>query len=182
MKEVLAEVLANAMEGKTAICEEHNGMVDAPPTILGCLPDGDTFAMPDLNDGHPTDNLPLMLEALAMALLENGKPVRWEWLAYIVEGFAKPAGEVNADDHKRGDLEQEFRENPASSVREGIIVTVHGWKEGESLAGTAFYRYNDRGLPEFDEPEFSELPSGNIADIFSAFRKACHIWESRQNN
>jgi hypothetical protein len=182
--EILSAVVARAMEAKYGICEENNGMTDAPPTLVGELPSGDGFIMPDLMEGHPTDTLPLMLAGLAEGMVENFQSVRWKWLAYIVEGYAKPAGSVTEEElanHDRGKYEEEYKTNPATDVREGIIVSVFPW-DGTPIGATVFYRYDDRGLPVYDEPETMEAElHGNIADIFRAFTKACHAYQNAQN-
>ena len=73
-QEILSAVVARAMEAKYELCVENKGIVDAPPLLIGELPNGDGFLMPDLLEGHPTDSLPLMLGALGegMATLPYG--------------------------------------------------------------------------------------------------------------
>lgn len=176
-QEVLSAVIARAMEAKYELCVDNNGMTDAPPLMLGELPSGDGFLMPDLLEGHPTDNLPMMLMALAEGMESNYKSVRWKWLAYVVEGYAKPATEV-PEEWSRGDYETEYKENPNTDVREGIIVSVFSY-DGTSTGATVFYRYDDHGLPVYDEPMLGEPVNleGVVADIFRAFTQSCWQYE-----
>lgn len=180
--ELLSSIIAQAMEGKYELCVENKGMVDAPPTLLGELPDGAGFIMPDVLEGHPTDNLPMMLTALAEGLLERVGSVRWKWLAYIVEGYAKPNLTALPENWERGQMEEEYKTNPATDIREGLIVTLFPWS-GDALNATVFFTYDDNGLPVYEEPMTTqEQVGGLIADIFQSFTKACHIHETAQSN
>jgi hypothetical protein len=184
-QELLASVVARAMEVKYEMCVDNNGMCDAPPVLLGELPTGEGFIAPDYNDGHPTDTLPMMLAGLAEAMMGNFESVRWKWLAYVVEGYAKPSENITKEElenHDRGKYEEEYKTNPTSDVREGLIVSLYPW-EGTPIGTTVFYRYDDKGLPVYDEPEFMEGEiNGNIADIFKAFTMACKALANAKNN
>ena len=182
-QELLADVVARAMVVKYEMCVDNNGMCDSPPVLLGELPTGEGFIAPDYNDGHPTETLPLMLSVLAEMMHDKFSSVRWNWLAYVVEGYASPSqnGEAPEGWH-RGMLEEEYKTNPTSDVREGLIVSMYSW-EGESIGATVFYRYDDNGLPVYDEPNLSEQRmEGTIADIFTAFTQMCHAFDSAPNN
>jgi hypothetical protein len=183
--ELLASVIARAMEVKYEMCVDNNGMCDTPPVLLGELPTGEGFIAPDYNDGHPTDTLPLMLSALAETMMAQFSSVQWKWLAYVVEGYAKPTHEgVESlpEDWSRGMYEEEYKTNPTSDVREGLIVGLYPW-EGQAIGTTVFYRYNDKGLPVYDEPEMLEGEmEGTVADIFKAFTMACKTITNAKNN
>ena len=180
---ILADVVARAMVVKYGMCVDNNGMCDSPPVLLGELPTGEGFIAPDYNEGHPTETLPMMLSVLAEMMNDKFSSVRWNWLAYVVEGYGSPSlgGEMPEGWH-RGMLEEEYKMNPTSDVREGLIVSMYSW-EGESIGATVFYRYDDNGLPVYDEPNLSEQRmEGTIAEIFTAFTEACHAFDSAPNN
>ena len=180
-QEILAQVVARAMEVKYEMCVDNNGMCDTPPVLIGELPTGEGFIAPDYNDGHPTDTLPLMLSALAEAMVDKFSSVRWNWLAYVVEGYASPSqnGELPEGWH-RGMLEEEYKTNPLSDVREGLIVSIYSW-DGDTNCVSVFYRYDDNGLHIFDEADEQGETGGTIADIFKAFTMACHAYDSAPN-
>ncbi len=180
---ILAQVVARAMEVKYQLCVDNNGMCDTPPVLIGELPTGEGFIAPDYNDGHPTDTLPLMLSVLAEMMHDKLSSVRWNWLAYVVEGYSNPnLGDEMPEGWHRGMLEEEYKMNPVSEVREGLIISLYSW-EGDSIGATVFYRYDDNGLPVYDEPNLSEQRmEGTIADIFTAFTQACNAFDSAPNN
>jgi len=46
----------------------------------------------------------------------------------IIEGYAKQdMTDEEAKAHDRGDFEKDYKENPFSTVREGIILTAVDW-------------------------------------------------------
>lgn len=181
--ELLAQVVARAMEVKYEMCVDNNGMCDSPPILLGEWATGEGFIAPDYNEGHPTDTLPMMLSVLAQMMDDKFSSVRWNWLAYVVEGYSNPnLADIPREGWHRGMLEEEYKTNPTSDVREGLIVSMYSW-EGESIGATVFYRYDDNGLPVYDEPNLSEQRmEGTVAEIFTAFTQMCHALSSAPNN
>jgi hypothetical protein len=182
-KEVLMAVIQKAMEAKYELCLENGGMFDSPPFLIGEFPNGDGFIAPDLMEGHPTDTLPVMLTGLLEGMTETYGTPKFQWLAYVCEGYCKPNIETMPDDWQRGAMEQEYKENPLTDIREGIIATVFPW-EGAPLADTVLYRYNDNGLPEYEEPLGSAEGTGGgaIPDIFAQFLAHCHKVVDAKNN
>lgn len=176
-------VIQKAMEAKYELCVENKGMTDTPPLIIGEFPNGEGFICPDVLEGHPTDTLPVLLTGLLEAMTQTfGKP-KFTWLAYVVEGYCKPNIDEMPEGWERGDMEQEYKENPLTDIREGIIATVFPW-EGTPLAETVLYRYNDNGLPEYEEPLGASegTGGGTIPDIFSQFLAHCHKVVDATNN
>jgi hypothetical protein len=182
-QEVVEFVAEKAKFAKYAWCEDNEGMADAPPLLMGQFPDGSGFIMPDLMEGHPSDTLPKLLSALIEAMEEHNGSAEYSWLAYVVEGYYRPQTDEMPDGWMRGDLEQEYKTNPVSDVREGIIVTVYPW-DGESHAKTIPVSVGDNGLPVFGDisDEGIGIGGGVIPTIFEGFRKFCGIKVSAQNN
>lgn len=169
-KEILERIASIARRAKYESCEENNGPTDGPPMLLGELEDGSGFMMPDTLDGHPTEHLPMMLGVLEEGLMEKQGSLRWKWLAYVVEGYASPD---DPKDYERGDMENDYKTNPESPVREGVIITLFPW-DGESMNVTHLYRYDDKGVPVWDdEPMYAEETGGMIPLFFRSFRNYC---------
>jgi hypothetical protein len=185
-REVLALVVAKAMEAKWSLCEENGGITDAPPLLIGEFPNGDGFIAPDLMDGHPTDNLPVMLTGLLEGMTATYGTTKFLWLAYVVEGYCRPkVDEEDVETAVRGEMEQEYKTNPATDVREGIIATVYPW-DGEALAQTVLYRYDDNGMPVFDDLDETELignaGGGAVPELFQTFIAHCRLVADAKNN
>lgn len=173
--ELLARIAETAKETKYELCQEHGGPADGMPVLLGMDSVGTPFMLPDVLEGHPTDNLGIILNLLANKLDEKNETMRWEWLAYIVEGYLNDVPDENfLENHERGEYERDYKNNPASTVREGIIVTLFTW-EGESACTTLVYHYGDDGMPVWLESlETDESPQGLVPEIFGQFRAYCH--------
>jgi hypothetical protein len=181
-QEVLEFISEHAKEAKYAWCEDSGGMADAPPILMGQFPNGSAFMMPDLLEGHPTDTLPQLLSALIEAMEEHNGSTEYSWLAYVVEGYYRPDTNEMPVGWQRGDLEQEYKDNPVSDVREGIVCTVYPW-DGECQALTIPVSVGDNGLPVFgDFVNEGGIGGGTIPLIFEGFRKFCGIRLSAQNN
>jgi hypothetical protein len=80
-------------------------------------------------------------------------PIRpFDFIVMLVEGYAKSdMTEEEARNHDRGDFEKEYKENPFSNVREGIMMTAVDWNATNIWSIASLYRYDDHGVPEFDE-------------------------------
>jgi hypothetical protein len=175
--DIIESIIERAKAVKSEMCLDNCGPADAPPILLGEIEDGIGFLLPDEEDGHPTDNLVLLLGRVAKGLLEKQGSMRWSWLAYVVEGYGKEAedGEdLYPEDYERGSFETEYKTNPSTTVREGIIVYWFPW-DGTPVSGTTFYRYDDHGQPTYDETALLEMPEaqGNIPELFADFREFC---------
>lgn len=173
MTDILDGLERECKEYKTDLCTENGGPADGQPFILGTDLHGEHFLIPDTLDGHPTDNLPIILNAILGGLAEKNGTLRWNWLAYVVEGYANDGDKTMLDNFERGSFEQDFRNNPSSKVKEALIVTVFTW-EGESACRTLLYHYGDDGMPVWGEPmDAVEQPQGAIPFTFETFRIFC---------
>jgi len=172
--ELLSRIAETAKETKLELCQEHGGPADGMPILLGLDPTGTPFMIPDVLEGHPTDNLGVILGLLSEKLSEKNDTMRWEWLAYIAEGYLNDSPTLNElDTHERGDYERDYKNNPASTVKEGVIITMFTW-DGDSACTTLVYHYGDDGMPVWEEAlETDEAPQGLVPDIFRNFHAYC---------
>lgn len=166
--ELMSKIIETAKEMKSELCDEHKGPADGTPIILGVAKGGEPFLMPDILDGHPTDNLALLLQQLSSALKEKHGTMEWEWLAYIVEGYINE----DAQEFERGLMERDFKNNPASTVKESIIASLFTWN-GENIVQSVTYTYGDDGLPVWDTVMDSDEAIGIVPFIFTSFRTFC---------
>ena len=156
--------MGNFIYLKKQTCEKNNGPQDLAPMYHVVLDNDDILAAIAPIDRHPVDAL---METLPLVLFNN-KP---KFTMYMVEGYMQTHDTLaNAKSHVRGELEDDFKKNPATDVRESI--TVHGIdKEGTQVMGVVTYKYNDFGQPVFDEPMFAEVAGemmeANVPMIFA---------------
>lgn len=167
----IREIATYVKDSKVDACKEDGGPADLPAVIFGRDVNGQPFILPDTMNGHPTDNLPIMLQVLSDGLDEKNSTMKWEFLAYVVEGYL---GEPDGTPPERGALAHEYKTKADTKIKEAIIITLIMW-DGESLCHTYPYRYGDDGLPMWDEEIVGdEAPVGLVPFIFETFRTFCH--------
>lgn len=164
------EILGRIKRAKTASCEE-TPMTDAPPMLFVAFP---------LNEDDPNYEAasrycselglsqvvnigftPLFSEenpvdAMRETIKQLAGNMKLSFLFMVAEGYMKPMGEAEVFDHERGSLEKDFSENPFSEVREGIIVSGVDWDTTSLWTISTTYRYDDFGVPTYDEPDSAE--------------------------
>lgn len=174
MSELLDRIITVAQENKYEVCQDNGGPADIAPIIIGLDDTGTPFMMPDTMEGHPTDNLAYILQHLANGLHDKNGTMKWQWIAYVVEGYLNDSETIEGlDEHQRGDYERDYKNNPASTVKEGIIASLYTW-EGEDSCQTTVYHYGDDGMPVWEttlEPD--EHPEGMVPFIIRSFREFC---------
>lgn len=165
LEEELKFALGKFCQMKRTMCEREGGPQDLAPMLH--------FKYQHLNAycgvllmGNPFEMIP---EAWRK-ILDDGVP---EFVMCMVEGYAssKPISE-----YKKGQMEQDFKENPGSEVMEVITLQAVDIKTGKQMTGMVSYKYGDDGMPEFEEPNFNSCEGQamecNIPSIFKACRDA----------
>lgn len=93
-----------------------------------------------------------VLDAFADALREMPKH-KFGWIFFVVEGYYRslPVGEEGgeAPSYERGEMEDDYKNNPFSDVREALIVYGMNWETDMELTCHAPYSYDDEGVPVF---------------------------------
>lgn len=112
-------------------------------------------------------------------------PIRkFEFIAVVVEGYGKDLSEADDSEVKKmnkGDLEKEYKENPFTDVREGLMMSAVDWGMTGVWGVANMYRYNDTGVPTFDEPFFTSYPYddndeyGRLVDVMIATAQYMNI-------
>lgn len=151
---------------KKAMCEREGGPCDLIPMLhfkykhlKGCC-----GAL--LMDGHPMEVIP----SAWRKILDHGIP---EFVMVVVEGYASVGPVAN---YERGSMEEDFKNNPDSTVKEVLTFQAVDIKTGEQMTAFVPYRYGDDGLPVFDKanigPCEGEAMNCRAAAIFKACREA----------
>ena len=85
-------------------------------------------------------------------------PIRpFSFIVVCVEGYTRSAENMNAEEvqqlsnTERGAMEKDYKENPFTDVREGIIVTAINSEATHMSNSFCTYTYDDHGLPTYSE-------------------------------
>lgn len=198
-KELLEKSLESTMEMtrfmKTEMCKDRNGTADLNPFCVFGLEivddEGDerlggaVIEMELENGENPVEMLPKMLSDIHEKGIE-----KFLWVMFVCEGYAetdpKKVKSMADDDgtYEYGSLEQDFHNNPTSTVQEGLIATCFSWT-GESAVYQQPYKYDDFGIPEYldkSESYSEEEMNGRIPNIFARFIKYCQLAQLSENN
>lgn len=166
MFSVLEDALERAIYAKTEMCKEEP-MSDNPPMLLVGYNKENVEEKTRLTIGDDDDSemqigmVPLIhkddvRECLVDAI--GAIPTqKFEFLILAVEGYKDEMSEDLPEGWSRGDLAKDFKENPFTTVREGVIVSGVDWEHKYAINGACTYSYDDKGVPQFGEPSWSQV-------------------------
>lgn len=111
---------------------------------------------------------------------------KFEFIMFVVEGYVKQmdeGAEVSiANAPEKGELENDYKENPFSTVREAITITATDWNTAGIWNLTSTYGYGDNGIPVWDEPIANFFPfvegedtNGRLSDALIGATKYMHL-------
>lgn len=165
IKAIMEDLLNRAVYAKTEMCKEEP-MQDSPPLFLVAVESNednpDHEACTDyqqefsLSKPYHLAMIPLIHKEDIYEAYEDvvkSLPIRkFEFIVMLVEGYSKEAmSDEEIANHDRGAFEKDYKENPFSTVREGIMMTAVDWNATNVWSVTSLYRYDDHGVPVFDE-------------------------------
>ena len=155
--------LYRTMMAKTELCRDRP-MSDAPPIFLV------SYRNNDDDDSLTTGIAPLTgsSDSVYDALVEvvNHLEIKpFYSVTVILEGYIQTL----SDDEKtngveKGFLENDFKNNPFSTVKESVVICVKDWDSPYHINCVITYTYDDAGLPVYDEPVWSENKSNESGD------------------
>ncbi len=187
MMEALEDSLTRAMYAKTEMCKEEP-MTDNPPLLLVAY-NSNAENNPRLTIGddekmkigmipliHKDDVRECLIDAIGALPTE-----KFDFLMLAVEGYRETMtdGEL-PNGWERGDLAKDFAENPFTTVKEGVIVSGVDWERKFAINGACTYSYDDRGVPQFDEPMWSEIEISEETGMMTfIMASACQFMEKK---
>lgn len=163
---IMQDLLHRAKFAKTEMCKEMP-MTDNPPIMLITVESDET------NPEHDTAvefqrekglTAPLHIAMLPLMHKEDiydayddvvrAMPIRkFRSIILALEGYGTSNPELlDKDDYERGDMEDDYKNNPFSDVREALVLTGVDWDTTKMWSIMQTYRYDDHGVPIYDEP------------------------------
>jgi len=155
--------LYRTMMAKTEMCKD-TPMTDAPPIFLVSYQDDED------EDSLRTGIAPLITSSddVYDALVEvvNHLEIKpFHSITVILEGYVQTLKEdEKIDKIEKRYLEDDFKNNPFSSVKESVVICVKDWDSPYHINCFITYAYDDTGLPIFDKPVWSENKSSQSGD------------------
>ena len=174
---LLENILSRSKNAKQAVCRE-TPMTDSPAMafiVLECEKGADEYD--DLRRYCDSLGLTGTYNVGFAPLITDDEPVRalndlltglagnidWAYIFVVVEGYCREMTELPTD-HESGRLEDDFRNNPFTDVREGIIISGTD-REGRLLFSSQnLYRYDDFGVPTFDDEQYDTHDVASLDD------------------
>lgn len=153
---------------KTELCLEDRGVSDMQSFVV--FQTGDMFECVQSGvNGHPFESLPSVLN-----LAYNEGKHKFDTVSLVVDSYVRMKTDNIPKDYKPGDLQQEYKNNPNSSVVEALTVTTYGY-HGGSAGKCVKYIYNDAGVPEFTtlSEEDSTLVSEFVDFVMKNYIEFC---------
>ena len=147
-------VVGTAQTAKRTLCEYAGGPADGCPLIIWEMKEGlRLIPLPN----HTKDDDVSLSDVMGFLLhelwAELGTPVHG---ALVTEAFLKKANSSDEDlsNLKKGDVYKEFSINP-KNIQECVTVLAFS-TSGLMRHAVVTYKYNDNGLPEFEETQYGE--------------------------
>lgn len=171
MKILISDVVRRSQYAKEELCKDEP-MTDNPPIFFvgyesdptnpehdACLEAQEELS---LKKSYQMMMIPLIHKDDPFEAFEDvvrSMPIdEFSFIVLAVEGYMRVNSEgLDLSELERGSLEKDYKENPFSDVREGITVTALDWEATTMLTNNVCYRYDDKGVPMWDEPVTGEI-------------------------
>ncbi len=169
MKALISDVMARSMYAKTEMCKDE-AMTDNPPMLFVGYESDETNPEHDAcMEAKDELGLAKPYQMLMVPLIHKADPFeayqdvikqlpieKFDFIVLVLEGYLRENTELATLLESRS-LEKDYKENPFTDVREGLIVTAVDWSNTTLLSMTNTYRYDDNGLPMYDENDCKEM-------------------------
>lgn len=159
------------MKMKTEGCRENKGPKDLIAMLHLEYENSQNVITP--LHGHPADTLVQIFPHL----IEFGKQNDHGNITNMIlmtEGYASTAEKDEVPEYVRGEMEKDFKENVDSKVMEVLNVQAVNIETGEQTSGFVSYKYDDNGLPNFNDPEFVKCEGESLNARLPQIFNQCH--------
>jgi hypothetical protein len=165
VKKLVIDIMSRSKYAKTELCKDE-AMSDNPPMFfIGYESDEGNPEHEACLEGQQELSLSTPYQLAMIPLIHKPDPFaayedvvrcmpieKFDFLAMCLEGYL----ETSKDKPKNiadGSLQKDYEENPFSTVRECLIVTAVDWESSQIINLQCSYRYDDSGVPVWDEEE-----------------------------
>ena len=172
IKVFMNDFLDRSKYAKEELCKD-DAMTDNPPMFfIGYESDDSNPAHDVCLEGQKEMELSKPYQVALLPLIHKSDPLeayqdivrampieRFEFIMLVLEGYVREAGKDGKapSDYKAGEMEKDYKENPFSDVREAIIISAVDWDMNTMFTMQCSYKYNDVGVPVWDEPICGEI-------------------------
>lgn len=166
--EIMDDMIARSMGAKVEMCREQP-MSDNPNVVCVGYEDKESdkiqVAMCEMEgEGTAVEQLVYTLSKLPIR--------RFLFVSMMGEGYQRDA---LPDDYNYGDMREDFENNPASQVKETVLVNGVTWSGKTHVSRFATYVYDDKGVPVFGDVvknvTNAKEDNGRITTVLSLFVK-----------
>lgn len=162
MPEWVETVIETTLKAKRALCDFANGPADGMP-ILIWRTDEQTHIVPLPTPNDDFTMADIISNIYKEVWAELGTPLRG---ALVSEAYVKTYREGEVPKFTKGEAKKELGTNP--NVSECITIMSFN-KEGLIKHSVLPYRYDDSGLPQFDEIVYADDMGGSVAEATHNF-------------
>lgn len=122
------------------------------------------------------------------SLLALVPPFKVDAVCLLSEGYYRSTG--HPENYKRGDMQREYESNPFSDVRPALVLLGVDVKSLQTGMVLLSYKYDDRGVPEFDPACHKQVTmykegdasvSGRAVDAIMQFAKLCRSRHAKED-
>ena len=139
LEEMCDQIAVMAQAFKSVLCRRKNGPADMAAALVYRLEGDSALRSTGFPGGHPVDTF----NKVWARVLEEGTP---DFVAVVAESYM---GSARGENYRRGELEQEFKQDPNSSVREAVLIAGVDTREGRQRCTAIPFSYDRNGMPAF---------------------------------
>lgn len=152
LEEICDQIAVMAQAFKSGLCRRSNGPADMGAALVYRLEDDSELRSRGFPGGHPVDTF----NKVWANVLKEGTP---DFVAVVAESYMGDSG--HTENYRRGELEQQFKQNPNSRVREAVLIAGVDTREGRQRCTAIPFTYDRNGMPAFRTLGWDDKPRGD---------------------
>lgn len=139
LEEMCDQIALMTKAFKSDLCRRNKGPADMAAALVYRLEGDSELRSTGFPGGHPVDTF----NKVWASVLKEGTP---DFVAVVAESYM---GSGRTENYRRGEMEQEFKHDPNSSVREAVLIAGVDTREGRQRSTAIPFTYDRNGMPAF---------------------------------